>query len=411
MTRRWTPDPSLPATPGFSMPFDYEAYVPEEIAGTDPMLPASVSRFMQEADEAVHELNDDLPSVTGLEALARQLLRQESVASSRIEGLVMSHRRLARAAIAGDDQHRDTTAESILANIAAMEHAITVTSALAALTPAAIVDVHRVLMEDTRDARIAGVVRTSQNWIGGNNYNPRGAAFVPPPASEMPRLLADLAEFMNRRDMSATLQAAVAHAQFETIHPFPDGNGRTGRCLIHVAYRRAALAPRFVPPVSLVLATNSDAYVCGLTAYRTGNTEGWYLDFALTVIKACHAARRLAQELDELERRWLAQAGNPRRDSTAHKLIQALPAQPILRVSHVIALTGARTSAAHKALNDLSAAGVLKQVTVGRRNRAWEAVGLLGLVDEFERRLAVPEPGTPKGRTADKAVRPAPFLN
>jgi Fic family protein len=387
------------------MPFEYEAYVPEEIAETDPALPASVSRVMHEADEAVRELNDDLPSVTGLEALARQLLRQESVASSRIEGLVMSHRRLARAAIAGDDQHRDTTAELILANIAAMDYAITVTAALAALTPPAIVDVHRVLMEDTRDAGIAGMARKSQNWIGGNNYNPRGAAFVPPPASEVQRLLADLAEFMNRRDLSPTLQAAIAHAQFETIHPFPDGNGRTGRCLIHVAYRRAALAPRFVPPVSLVLATNGDGYIRGLTAYRTGNTESWYLDFALTVIKACRAAREFAHELDELESSWLAQAGNPRRDSTAHKLIQALPGQPILRLSHAMILTGAGTSAAHKALNDLHAAGVLKQVTVGRRNRAWEAVGLLGLVDEFERRLAIPDTG------ADKPVRPAPFLN
>jgi Fic family protein len=405
VTRRWTPDPSLPVDPRFSTPFDYQAYVPEEIADTDPILPASASRALQEADEAVRELNDDLPSVTGLEALARQLLRQESVASSRIEGLVMSHRGLARAAIAGDDQHRDTTAESILGNIAAMEHAIAETSALTKLTPAAIVDVHRVLMQGTRDSPIAGVVRMSQNWIGGSNYNPRGAAFVPPPENEVGRLLGDLAAFINRRDLSPTLQAAIAHAQFETIHPFPDGNGRTGRCLIHVVYRRAALAPRFVPPVSLVLATNSDGYVGGLTSYRTGNAEDWYLDFALTVIRACRAARELAHELDELEARWLAQAGNPRRDSTAHKLIQALPAQPILRSSHAMALTGAGTSAVHKALNELHAAGVLKQVTVGRRNRAWEAVGLLGLVDEFEHGLAIPE------TDSDKPVRPAPFLN
>ncbi len=405
MTRRWTPDPSLPAAPGFRRQFDYEAYVPEEVAEIDPVLPASASRALQEADEAVRELNDDLPSVTGLEALSRQLLRQESVASSRIEGLVMSHRRLARASIAGEDQHRDATAESILGNIAAMEYAITVTSALPELTPAAIVDVHRVLMEQTPDSHIAGVVRRSQNWIGGNNHNPWGAVFVPPPETEVGRLLADLATFINRRDMSPTLQAAIAHAQFETIHPFPDGNGRTGRCLIHVVYRRAALAPHFVPPVSLVLATNSDGYIRGLTSYRAGNLEDWCLDFALTVIKACRAARDLARELDGLERHWLAQAGNPRRDSTAHRLIQALPEQPILRLSHAMALTGAGNSAAHKALNDLDAAGVLKQVTVGRRNRAWEAVGLLNLVDEFERRLATPDSGR------EKPVRPAPFLN
>jgi len=154
-----------------------------------------------------------------------------------------------------------------------------------------------------------------------------------------------------------------------------------------------------------VLATDSDAYVRGLTAYRDGRAEDWYLDFALTVIKASRAARQLAQQIDELEARWITKAGNPRRDSTARRLIQLLPAQPILRVSHVIALTGASASAAHKAVNDLQAAGVLKQATVGRRNRAWEAVGLLNLVDEFERRLAIPDPG------GSKPARPAPFRN
>lgn len=387
------------------MPFDYAAYVPDEIGDIDPTLPASLSQVLHEADEAVRELNENVPSVTGLEALARQLLCQESVASSRIEGLVMSHRRLARAAIVGEDQHRDTSAESILANIAAMEHAITVTAALPSITVEAILDLHRTLLAETRDVHFAGVVRDRQNWIGGNNYNPRGAAFVPPPEGEVDRLLRDLARFIDRRDLSPTLQAAIAHAQFETIHPFADGNGRTGRCLIHVSYRRAALVPRFVPPVSLLLATNSDAYIRGLDAYRDDRAEDWHLDFALTVIEACDAARRLARRIDELEERWLAQAGHPRRGSTARALIQALPAQPILRMSHAIALTGARSSAAHKAVNDLEAAGVLKQITVGRRNRAWEAVGLLGLVDDFERELATP--------TSDsrQPARPAPYLN
>ena len=176
-------------------------------------------------------------------------------------------------------------------------------------------------------------------------------------------------------------------------------------CLIHIVYRRAALAPRFVPPVSLVLATDSDAYVRGLTAYRDDHQQDWYLDFALTVIKACRAARQLSQEIDRLEERWLAKAGTPRRDSTARKLIQVLPAQPILRTSHVAALTGASTSAAHKAVNDIQAAGVLKQLTVGRRNRAWEAVGLLALIDDFERRLATQD------LDGAKAARPAPYGN
>ena len=101
----------------------------------------------------------------------------------------------------------------------------------------------------------------------------------------------------------------------------------------------------------------------------------------------------------------MAQAGHPRRGSAARRLIALLPGQPILRVSAVVALIGASVTAAHNAVNELERAGVLKQVTVGRRNRAWEAVGLLALVDEFERRLARPEPGP------DRPARPAPFLN
>lgn len=385
------------------MPFDYQAYVPDDVAAVDPVLPASISRVLHEADEAVRELNADLPNVAGLEALARQLLRQESVASSRIEGLVMSHRRLAKAAVADDDQHRDTSAEAILANIAAMEHAITVTSAADEITVVGLVDVHRALMENTRDAHLAGQVRTRQNWIGGSNYSPRGAAFVPPPEDEVDRLLDDLAVFMNRNDLSPTLQAAIAHAQFETIHPFADGNGRTGRCLVHVVYRRGVLASRFVPPISLVMATEGDAYVRDLTAYREAQPSDWYVDFALTVIRACRAARQLAAQIDGLAEHWMDQAGNPRRDSTARKLIQLLPGQPILRVSHAIALTGAGSTAAHNAVNALEAAGVLKQITVGRRNRAWEAVGLLKLIDDFERRLAVPDPSD------GKPARRAPY--
>jgi Fic family protein len=403
--RRWKPDPSLPMDPRHRTAFDYRAYVPDEIAGVDPTLASSVARVLQEADDAVRALNHELPGIAALEALARQLLRQESVASSRIEGLVLSHRRLARAVVADDDQHRDMGAEAVLGNIAAMEQAITVTSKAPEIRTSSIVDIHRTLLQSTRDARIAGVVRESQNWIGGSNYSPQGAAFVPPPPGEVPRLMDDLAAFLSRADLPPTLQAAIAHAQFETIHPFPDGNGRVGRCLIHVAYRRAELAPRYVPPVSLLLATRADSYVNGLTSYRSDRAEDWYLDFALTVIESCRAARDLAQRIDELEGRWLEQAGGPRKGSAARRLIQMLPGQPILRIQHAIELTGASSSAAHAAVNELTRAGVLRQINVGKRNRAWEAVGLLKLLDAFERQLATPKPdGT-------KPVRHAPFLN
>ena len=127
---------------------------------------------------------------------------------------------------------------------------------------------HRRLLAGGRLDAHAGVIRSEQNWIGGSSYNPCSAAFVPPPPELVHDLLEDLCAFCNGDAVPAVAQAAIAHAQFETIHPFADGNGRTGRALIHLVLRRRGLATRVLPPVSLVLATWSDDYVAGLQATR-----------------------------------------------------------------------------------------------------------------------------------------------
>ncbi|MFV1971604.1 MAG: Fic family protein [Acidimicrobiia bacterium] len=110
-------------------------------------------------------------------------------------------------------------------------------------------------MERSRRPELGRVVRERQNWIGGSSYNPCSAVFVPPPPDHVDGLVQDLIEYVNGDEHSPLVQAAIAHAQFETIHPFADGNGRTGRALIHVILRRRGLSPTFVPPISLVLAT------------------------------------------------------------------------------------------------------------------------------------------------------------
>jgi Fic family protein len=254
-----------------------------------------------------------------------------------------------------------------------------------------IVGLHRTLLEATRDAHLAGWVRDRQNWIGGNNHNPRGAAFIPPPEDCVGQLLDDLATFLNRRDLPATLQAAVAHAQFETIHPFADGNGRVGRCLIHVVLRRAELAPRYVPPVSLVLATEADDYIRGLTTFRDGGVEDWCSYFAVKTLEATRKARGLAMRIREQREDWIRRAGRPRRGSAALRLIEALAGQPVLDVRVAARLTGASGEAARRAVNQVAESGILSQVTIGRRNRAWEAREVFELLDAFEYELATPE--------------------
>jgi Fic family protein len=151
-----------------------------------------------------------------------------------------------------------------------MKQAIDLGTSGAPLKVSDLEDIHRALLRFTADADIAGVIRTSQNWIRGNDYNPIGASYVPPPHEHVRPLLEDLCAFINRDDVAPIAQAGIAHAQFETIHPFADGNGRGGRALIYTVLRRRGEITQYIPPISLILAAEPKGYIGGLNAYRQG---------------------------------------------------------------------------------------------------------------------------------------------
>jgi Fic family protein len=385
--------------------FSYEAFVPDPIADFEPVLPGNVAQVVVEAEEAVRALNVG-PDAVSLEAVARYLLRAESVASSRIEGLLITQRRLAEALFAPDNT-RDVTALSVINNIHAMEAAVALGSTERPITEKDIRDIHRTLLNTPRDAGHAGTIRTTQNWIGGRATSPLGAEFVPPPPEEVPALLSDLCVFLDRSDLPTVVQAALAHAQFETIHPFADGNGRVGRCLVHVVFRRRGLANRYVPPVSVILATNATSYIMGLTDYRNGEVAEWCALFAAATRTAGLRAQDLMVRLSDLQEEWRRCAGNPRRGSAAAKLLPLLPAYPVINVATAMALTKTSDEAARLAIQVLEAAGILTQTTIGQRNRAWAAREVFALINAFEWELATPEdpaeerrPSPTRGRRA-----------
>jgi Fic family protein len=163
--------------------------------------------------------------------------------------------------------------------------------------------------------------------------------------------------------------------------------------LIHVVLRRRRLVERFLPPVSLVLAANADAYVKGLTSYRYGDESDWYALFADALHSAAVESVAFGERVAGLQERWREQAGNPRRGSAAAKMIDALPSHPVVNLRTAVEITGASEAAVLRAFERLERAGVLRQTSVGRRNRAFECVGLFDLMDDFERRLG------PAGRT------------
>jgi Fic family protein len=400
-TLSWPADPSAARGRAERRAFSYRAFVPDPIADLQLALPSNVAAAVSTAERAVDALNRDPPRLANLEVLARRLLRAESVASSRIEGLVLSQRRLARAEAEAADA-RDETARSVLGNVIAMEHAVSLGSDAKPLRLEDVLEIHRHLMLATTTPQFAGELRDRQNWIGGNAYNPGRADFVPPPPEHVRDLMSDLVAFMSRSDLPPAVQAAITHAQFETIHPFADGNGRVGRALIHVVLRRRGLAPRYVPPVSLVLAADAKAYIAGLTAFREDRSSEWILLCAQAIERAAAKAGELATRLAELQEKWRERAGRPRRHSSAEALIVDLPAHPIVTVATAQKILGRSKQAVNEAIAVLADKGVLHPITLAKRNRAWEARELFTLINDVERELATPsdedEPSRPSPR-------------
>ena len=390
--RLWPADPGAYGGRKARRPGAYEVFIPDEISGRDFPLDGDAVAAVSEATRALQHLEASPPRIATLGALAQNLLRSESVASSRIEGVHLSHKRLARAAYQAARGQRDPRAAEVLGNVEAMKHAIEIGTAGKPLTTSDIEDTHRTLLRFTEDTDIAGIVRESQNWIGGNDYNPIGAAYVPPPPEYVRPLLDDLCAFATRTDLAPIVQAGIAHAQFESIHPFADGNGRVGRALIYTVLRRRGEIPNYVPPISLILAAEPMGYVGGLTWYREGGVSAWIAQFADATARAATEAERLADEIEQLQSTWLDDLGQPRRDAAVRQLISALPQQPVIDVPVAQALTGKSHVAVGKALQELERAGILHRLNERKWGRVWECDQLLNLVDAFENGVRVPHP-------------------
>lgn len=406
----WRPGPHAIGGRRGRESFTYQAFVPDPLAGKDLTFTAATAADLAEAEAAV-AVAEHSEHLLGMETLARLLLRGESVASSRIEGLVCSQRRLAEAAFA--PEHASHTARQVLANIEALREAVTTAASVSTMTVDVFCGIHAILVRDDRELRDhAGCLRTVQNWIGGRGDSPRGAAFVPPPPELVEPLMADLAAFCDRTDLPTLAQAAIAHGQFETIHPFVDGNGRVGRCLISAVLSRRGLARRVVVPVSLVLAAYGDHYVQGLVDFREGRIDQWCALFASAVTLAVRGTRRLADQLETMVTRWRAET-EARPDSHLWRACADTVSAPVFTLATLQRDLGCSQSAASEVCHRLSDLGIVVQVSLGKRNRVYLNRAVLRLLDDAERDLLTDENGD-SGRLLTSArastVVPPPTL-
>jgi len=374
--------------------------------GRQFILHGEVAADVADAEAAIVRLNVEATSLVDTEALARILLRAEAVASSRIEGLEVGARRLLHAEIVREISQvaSDVTATEVLNNIDAMVFAVESVSKDDPITLEVLLEMHRRLLAGTRLEQFGGQIRRQQNWIGGSSYNPCSAEFVPPPPELVEEFLVDLCAFCCTDDLPPVAQAAIAHAQFETIHPFVDGNGRTGRALTHLILRRRGLAERALPPVSLVLATWAESYVDGLMKFRHLGSpaspqaiEGlntWIGRFAAACTRSVEDATNYERRIADLEAEWRVQLGPIRAKSATDELLRLLGGAPILTIDSASTLLGRTFKPSALAIERLVDAGILRQVTVGRRNKAFEAPQVIDAFTALERQLASPEGDT-----------------
>jgi Fic family protein len=358
----------------------YKAFVPDRIGESEPRLQSATMALCERAGNTVRQLNADPRGLVPLESLGRQLLRSEALASSQIEGLSIPHRKLAEAELAGRaGPHR---ALEIVGTIDALERATEIGAETEGFSPEAIAEIHRVLAVAPPLERIAGQIREEPSWIGGSS--PADAEYVGPPHEEVRPLLDDLCSFMDRDDISPLPQAAIAHAQFELIHPFGDGNGRVGRCLVHALFRRRGLAPRYVPPVSLVLGANKDAYIAGLQEFRGGGTDSWVAQFARAVEGAAASARAFSAEVADLQSDWRRLLGPVRSDAAVVPLIELLPKYPVITAAVAEREIGRSRPATINALSRLHEVGALTRHRSQKKGDSWEAKELFDLLSWFE---------------------------
>ncbi|MFN8076303.1 MAG: Fic family protein [Kineosporiaceae bacterium] len=377
----------LPAPAHLPGPSTYEASLPPSIADVPVPAPAQMRTAVAAATDAVLAL--DASTTVDLTALAGALLRSESVASSKIEQLDATQADVGLAMLRGVPVH--AAAAQVAANVRAMTEAVARASRPEPFSLGDLLAVHGLLLgADPYLGGEAGRLREVQNWVGGSERSPHDALFVPPAPHRVAGLMADLVAFCRREDLPPLVLTAIAHAQLETIHPFTDGNGRTGRALVHVLLRRGGLATRTVVPVSTVLLADVGGYFDGLDDYRAGRLEAWVVRFCAATTVAATAGQRLALELADVRHRWV-EAARPRRGSVVAALLDALLRQPVIDADVARTLVAGVADVAEKnlyrGLDRLEGAGVLREVTGGGRNRVWVAVDVLDLLERFESRL------------------------
>ena len=351
----------------------YQAAVPSFIAEQEVTLPPEVETRIQEVLVLLGRFDGE-QRAKGYQ-LPNLLLRSESSASSQIESLTSSARNVALAELSDS---APANARLVAGNIAAMNRALDLPDGI---TVEGILSIHEALINRSGQT-FGGQLRDEQVWVGGTPYSPHGATFVPPVAERVPGLLEDLVAFASRRDVGPVAKAAIIHAQLETIHPFIDGNGRTGRTLIHKVLRDEGALTYATLPVSAGLLHNIDAYLDSIAGYQQGDIAGVVSQLADALELSCQVGYRASRELDAAMEEWESTM-TERRGSRIRELPALLVRQPVVDVAFVARELSISPRAASSLVNKACEYGMIRPMGNRRRGEFYQSDAILAVLDQI----------------------------
>lgn len=355
-------------------PTGYRAFIPAPLPPDPPIAVAGeLPALLSQADRALGRLDGSVLTLPNPDLFVFMYVRKEAVLSSQIEGTQSSLQDLlaAEANLFDDTLPRDV--DEVVNYVRAMRHGLARLEQLP-VSVRLIREIHAELMQGVRGSRLQpGELRRSQNWIGPGGSTLATASFVPPPHEEVPGALGQLEDFLHRDDgLPLLVKIALAHVQFETIHPFLDGNGRVGRLLITFLLTERGVLHKPVLYLSHYFRQHRQAYYDHLQAVRDeGAWEAWLAFFLRGVIEVAGEAAETARRIQLLreQHRTMITDHLGRTAGNGMRVLESLYNRPILAVSEVEALTGTTYAAANNLVARLVDIGVLAEITGYARNR------------------------------------------
>lgn len=353
---------------------EYSSAVLEDLSGLDVDFDSSTQKLIQDTIEELSKVDGFLKDKSLFFPML--LLRTEALSSSQIEHYHSSNRNIALAQLKVRDNPQ---ANIISANLNALIQALDKTKKMSLED---IKDIHRYLMIHS-DSQQAGKIREISNWIGKSAYSPQGADYVPPHPSLLPKYLDQFITFLQRTDLHPLVLASFSHAYFESIHPFTDGNGRTGRVLIQMILHQSGFLENLHIPISMGLAKDTKRYVEALTAFRDG-------DYQKIVEQVCHAALNVIPKvysalasIESIKTGW-GKNIIARSDAFVWTILDEIIAQPVLDVAYLVNKYQKNDQAVRNNIDILVHAGVLTKMNQSsQRNVVYEAKAILKILDAF----------------------------